>query len=775
MNYNRNYTIDFKNKEDQNVKVLIEDLLSGPVNEYGLALSVTDAGGGNILVSVSWTLLPPTATGTNLQWSSDGGATWDLDILAGTTSPHQVTIPNGTYLYRLIIQLPGDSITIYLDELTAEIIELTPGGDPLRLIINNNEESKLAPIAGLQLVFQINAQNNMTLSGLLTGAYSDKRYLVTATIEDRPIFKGWLLLSETQEPFMPRPVITLTASDGLASLKNKMMTGFTGPVTSYKIKDYLSRCLALVGYNASLNIVMNIREEDQDTIAADPDANFFNTEYLGKKTFESEPGEFVNAYEVLEKIVKFIGILGQRHGEWWLKSYDEYDGNTDKVFTIDSAGDYDESHEALYEKNIGITENIKFSGHAQMVAFTGPAKFAKLTFRYENPKEVPCNIDFERGDFIENISSTEKKYVLDCWTLYQDRPNILSVTAQAFIKRIFNAYELELERYVVIGVASSLHEQQLVSEFIPVNKRDKFDLNFTVKYNGQIETSSGTITGQYAQVRLYANDGTYYTLEGGLQSSDTWPKWYSCTADFNTNQKYFRIQFDGTDDDTEWRSVGFQLGDCPEVPKEGLIQIVFCHQIKVDEFELHISSLRFEHIPYINGSYKKYTGQYHKVSTADDNNESVDEQVYVGDSPALILKGGLRKWNGSAFVLSGRYWKANTVVGTPTDDDLKPFGYHQIQAVWNQVKLWQRIFRSPMQGIESDTVDARDRSDLPSVFHTYNITDTDAHTNNKKFMLLSCDMDLFKCAFNSATLKECYDTVAGKTYTDDYEFKFITT
>lgn len=82
--------------------------------------------------------------------------------------------------------------------------------------------------------------------------------------------------------------------------------------------------------------------------------------------------------------------------------------------------------------------------------------------------------------------------------------------------------------------------------------------------------------------------------------------------------------------------------------------------------------------------------------------------------------------------------------------------------------------RGPIQGIESDTVDALDRTDLPTIFHKYYMRDVDEHTNNKQFMLLNCDIDLYKCEFASSTFKEVYDEVIGKKYTDTYEFKYIT-
>lgn len=780
MGYRQSYRCGFKNFEQQDVEVLIEDILSGDPNPYNVAVDTIIMGGGDLLVRVFFAA-PPGATAVTIGYSSDGGATW-TNVTGDTVSPREITIPDGPqYIYRVTFNYadPSQDETYYLDQLEGIVDELTPGGDPLRLVTNNNGADKLATVYGLQLVMTFNSTASLNLNKLLQGIYSDRRYKVTAWINDRPIFRGYLNIADTTEPFLPHPNrIVLSATCGLMSLKSKTLKDFNGanPTGKNKIIDYLAWCFAQTGIEENINVVMNIREETQGTITADPTGHIYNTEYLDAKTFEAEVGESEDCLTVLQKILKHTCFSGQRHGEWWIKNVDEFDNQPDYVFVYTPDGTLDnyDTDGREYKKYIGLDRDMKLSDEAAFVGFQSPAKFIKDTYRYETPKEVPCNVNFERGDYISDISANEKKYEIECWTLYQDRPNVLSTTAEAFIYRRFeNNYEKE--RYAIIGVASSLIEQQLASEFIPVQQKGLFDLRFAVKYNGQVETSSGTVTGQYAQARLYASDGTYYTLDGGLDGNST-PAWAQCTADFNTNQKYFRIQFDGTEDDTEWRNVGFQNGDCPPIPKDGDLQIVFCHQLKVNQFELHIGSLQFEYIPYINGNYQKYTGQHHKVEdTTQDNNNKVDEQVYISDAPLSLLKGALHRWNGSKYVLSGRYWNSSVYISGPPDSSvLHPFGYIQAFNVWNQYNLPFRIMRGNVEGIESDSVDENNKCDIPSIFHTYFFTDADPHTNNKKWMLLSYNMDLYRCRIDSGVWVQVHDEVTGKSYDESHEFKYTT-
>lgn len=778
MAYKQNYISEFKNFEGQDVSIRIEDRLSGNANPYGLIFDIQDIGGGNILVRCFYNL-PAGATDTKLGYSIDGGASW-TDTSTGLTSPASITIPNTyAYIYRMIFVYtpPTPDEVFYMDALEGVTDELTPGGNPCRLIINNGSEDKMNVISGMQLVMEVNAQDNNLLNKLLLGTYSDRRYYVEADINGYPIFRGWLQLADTDEPFLPRPVIRLTANDGLGSLKNKKLKDFTdaNPTGKQKLIKFISWCLRQTGVEVNFNAVFNIREEDDGTLAAEPDKHCFNTQYLDAKTFETEVGESDDCYEVLSRLLKYLGTLGQRHGEWWFKNFDEYDTQPDYICVFDSSGDYVEAPAgAYYNKEIGITNNMKWSGHSARVAFTSPAKMAKLVQRYENPKEVPCNIDYDRGDYIADIDPDTKKYEIECWTLYENRPPVLSTHSSAYIVRKFiDGYEKE--RYGVIEVATALLEQQLRSEEIQVNEKDKFDVAVQVRYNGQVETSPGSMRLPYMQVRLFANDGTYYTLEGGGGSSGAVPAWVACTSSFDTFQKYFYVDFDGADDDTEWRSCSFQNGDCPPVPKAGKIYIVICHTYKVDQFQLHYSDLSFEYYPFINGNNNKYTGQHHKVEVTTDNNESVDEDVYVDNLPAKLLKGSLHKYDGSNYVLSGRFWNAAVLSGGPPDPTyLHPFGYIRIFNVWNQVRLLTRTLRGSIQGIESSMVDGRGKSDLPSVFHSYYMRDTDVHTNDKKFMLLSYEMDLMRCEFSSSVFREVFNEAISKDYASPYEFKYIT-
>lgn len=776
--YYQKYRAELKNKEGQVIIINIYDKLSGDVDPYSMSIDVQDAGGGNILVRNFFSNLPGTATDVLLGYSSDGGATW-TDTSVGLTSPGSITIPNTfAYIYRQTVVYADPSLNevFNMDDLDGVTDTLTPGGDPCRLIVNNNSEDKMSPIAGMQLVMQFNAQDNALLNKLLRGTYSDKRYYVTAEFEAVTgyfFFKGYLNLADTTEPFLPRPQITFTASDGLGSLKNKKLKDFTGanPSGKHKLIKFISWCLQQTGVEENFHVVFNVREEEDGSIAAEPDKHCFNTQYLDAKTWEAEVGESDDCYTVLSNLLKYLGKLGQRHGTWWFKNFDEYDTQPDYVAVFDSDGEFVEALDgAYYNKEIGITKSMKWSGHSCKVSFSSPHKMAKLTQRFETPKEVPCNIDFLRGTIFSD-TPTLKKYSIECWTkLYTDGTGDHASAANMYIEtQWLNGYEIN--RYLHFednGVFNFI-----MSEGIPMKAGDRAEINV----NRRMESNHGTAgVDNCVQLRLYGNDGTFWTHHGKTPTASPDADvayWVQCDSLFQTNKKYHCFNVADDYDDTE--STSLYSGEVGPLPVAGEVKmLIYMSSLYGMTEDTYIEDASFEYLPYINGSFQKYTGQHHKVERTDGDNESVDDDVFVDNLPASLLKGALHKWNGSKYVLSGRFWNAAVHTTPPDETYLHPFGYIRAFNVWNQVRLLNRIFRGSIQGIESDTVDGRGRSDLPSIFHSYKMTDTDEHSNDKKFMLLNYDMDLYRCEFRNASFKEVFNEVVPKDYADPYEFKYLT-
>ena len=54
---------------------------------------------------------------------------------------------------------------------------------------------------------------------------------------------------------------------------------------------------------------------------------------------------------------------------------------------------------------------------------------------------------------------------------------------------------------------------------IPIEKNDKFQLNIDVAWDANLESANSLFNYQIAQILLYADDGTYYTLFRGTMKA----------------------------------------------------------------------------------------------------------------------------------------------------------------------------------------------------------------------------------------------------------------
>ena len=49
-------------------------------------------------------------------------------------------------------------------------------------------------------------------------------------------------------------------------------------------------------------------------------------------------------------------------------------------------------------KEIGVGGIAHWIERSQLTEYDRPLKFTKHSYRYEYPKEIPCNVDFSKGD-----------------------------------------------------------------------------------------------------------------------------------------------------------------------------------------------------------------------------------------------------------------------------------------------------------------------------------------------------------------------------------------
>lgn len=651
--------------------------------------------------------------------------------------------------------------------VTPEIIDLIGVDVPFKVSAVDNDKNKFNPIRAKEAVISFLSSNNVTARTFALG--EDDEWYVTA-IEDTTndvLFQGFLVMDDHQEAFLPVGTYTvqLTATDNLGTLKEVPLTKPDGtiPKDFFKIIEFIAWCLQKTGLQLEIIVTDTWMEESQTTFSPACDVI-----YLWSKTFEDDKvGTRVNCYRALEIILSKHCFVTQRNGKWWIGAVDEMNGNDTYRFRFDYEGNYIEQLPTLtFSQTIGINQDIKFIQKDCLVSYTRPHKYVKLIYPFDLPIEIIDNINFERGLLENDISADLKYYDIEDWVLRQQ--NFFGfandpASNDAYIVRKF-LFDYERERYIEIASNEGIYPRNtLRSNGVYVDEKDRFTISFDSRYSS-IQVGAQTPCG----VEL-VSDGvspTYYRLRG----DGTWEEMIEPLAPLEDTPQFLGPTWSISDTDvTEWKSTSVT---CKPIPVNGTIYIHFFAR-QTSGVKLNVTNLQFQYIPHINGGYREYSSQYHKVSQSGEYKANVDEEIYISDSPKKLFKGAMFKLVSGKYVLTQRWYAGGEILNSggtyPIDDaEMNRFGYLQAFAVWNQYNRPFVTLRGSMKGLRLDAAD-----EVPDFIHNYSIDTSIAipNTDNKNFILAGCEQDTNSDTWNG-TLLETFDTTIPKSYSDEHEFKY---
>lgn len=647
---------------------------------------------------------------------------------------------------------------------------LKASGEPVRLECIDNEEDKFTPIMAKQCIIEFNSSSQHNAQMFAMG--EDNRWYVEVKIEGEIKFKGFLVMNDMQEDYLSPPnVVSLTATDSIGLLKDIPLTNFEGaspivvrPKTKYRWLDYLGWALSKTSMLLPINIQHNLREEHN------PYDPFWAKVYLDPKTFEDEIGTCIDCYKVLEYLLGEECTLFQRNGEWWIVRTDEIDSRNRYVYKVsaDLTSWALDTSTFAYDKTVKKNQDIKWIDRSAYTTYDRPHGSIKETFNFRFPKEIIDNIDFTRGSQITVVVTPpdERWYFISDWTFvrYPTAPT----AATAYIRRKF-VNDVETERNIVISksaVPGNTHA--LVSSRVPMGEKDKF--NFSIDRALELNMSgSNFFRTAVAQIRLYADDGTFYVLDGDQTvGGNLVPSlWKTTDATFNLNAGYIWQEGNLSSDDRNWVTIS---QDVPPLPKAGEIEVLLLQTADIPNTSAtYFANLRIDYIPFINGVYQKLSGQHWKVSQPGNYKAVRDQQVFVSDSPKKLFKGAMFYLDTDGkFKLTGKWFDYSlspTIVPViPDVADMKPYGWHQAQAVWNQYRKEVTIVPGDLLGITE--------TDLPDLLHRYVLADPSVTTRDRYFKCLHYSMSLKSCEWDTYFI-EVFKTDESKVYDSTTEFKYI--
>lgn len=146
----------------------------------------------------------------------------------------------------------------------------------------------------------------------------------------------------------------------------------------------------------------------------------------------------------------------------------------------------------------------------------------------------------------------------------------------------------------------------------------------------------------------------------------------------------------------------------------------------------------------------------------------------IGDTTTIITDSTFTLEVGATVVISlvnyelpNQFYSAAVLTGGVSDpSSLHPFGQLIVFDIWNQYNRVMRKFDGTIDGLNTDL-------NPVDLFYLYSLTDGNANTGVRVFMLLHFNQDLHLCEMSDAMFVEVYSTDHYKQY-DGHQFKFLT-
>lgn len=545
------------------------------------------------------------------------------------------------------------TINIYDTESGEGDVEMTipldMADNPVLIRTEDDNEDKFSVILPKTAEINVHTSSSIGIETFVFGGdrrYYSEVYITPDGEADILKFNGWLSASDIQEEAQPNPnILTLTATDGLGMLKDDTLTNDDGevPENEWSIMDLLRWAISRgTGIEREFCVVFNTREEDAPVYDADTagSGHFFKWCYLDAKTFETD----IHETETLDEVVKII--LGNKarvttyDGKVWIYCVDEMlYGQSYYLYRFLADGAYFSRAAINLRKYIGATSPMSWMNDDAVISATRPYSKSVLTFTYEYPKELMCNIDLERGEGAEptGASNETTEYTPECIDFLREGssgPDPEDIDFEPWpasegVLRKRYEFNYEKERYLSALTAGGFRHYFRFSEIF-VTEKGRFQLSFDYRFN----VDDGTTNCFPAIVRLLGDDGSIWCWRYDAPSGDSYWQELSPTDGWFTVT--WEDDLSGLDN-TEWRNIG---ATSPPIPVTGRLCVRLVNGFAPPK-EVHFVNIQAEYTAYVNGSYQRYTKQVHTVQQEGASKAIRDEEVRMSDAPDRRIKGAI--------------------------------------------------------------------------------------------------------------------------------------
>ena len=486
--------------------------------------------------------------------------------------------------------------------------------------------------------------------------------------DDLVVFAGFLTPGEGRAEFQDKPYdISLSAVDGIGLLKGVPLTKDDGTTFTgvNLIIDYVIAILNKTGLGLNLRLFSNIVEQSMNDRTQNEQADTFNQTGLHARTFQKNPTEYYDCYTCLERLLNEYFCVYQWHGKWVVLRIGELQANVGvKIWhsEYDTSGEIVEVSQNLYNPAaVGRDKLVHPVEVGQNIGSNYAVKSSRYTYTYTPWPELPTNNKFERGTFITGGSGnvyekdqngddtatqigTFQDYFIDDWlfgtffagpTAIANLPVLgAGIDFPGWRRTSVNQYGVELDREVLIEKTTT-ETQVLQSEGIPVYAGDKLNINFDFKlsfnFNDQLNIAA-------VQVYIKPTSGGFpYWWRDGAGITNQWRR------NGASPEAIFVNYFDSSEKTKVYKSTSLES---QPIPSDGIayVQLLAVMDDSTPN-QTYFRNFNLEYLPFIAGGYLRVKADYAQTSQSVNLKDTIEEEVFVSDSPKKVLQGALYREN----------------------------------------------------------------------------------------------------------------------------------
>jgi hypothetical protein len=536
---------------------------------------------------------------------------------------------------------------------TVENYELSEDNARCTLTDNSEGQTKFDCIITRELALSFFTDDLKTMTWESFVEAEHDTWKIKVIIDTQSYFDGFITPDEGYGPFQDKPYdVTIRATNGLALLKGTELTDVNGDPfdVDHFLIEYIAGALKKTGLDLNIRIYCGIFHLAMQNKASGLNYDMFQQTKVNYRTFQKDAVTTVSCYDALLIIFGKFCTIEYWNGMWVIASIGEKQYIPDTRYYVDYDSDGVVISGAIDPNNyarIGKDMEIYPINESQDISSRYGVKSVRTPYMYVVWPELPKNNKFERGtefesgvatdeDDLDNdgdtseIIGTYKKYTIDDYQ-YGKFSGAGNVTLPfvpgadtAYRESIYNQFGIEIERKLVLTNTTGTNNY-LFGEGIPVKSQSKIRLSFDFKHTGgSVDFGNKAIIRVYLYPTGITNDALW------LNGSTT--RWQPTSTTVGS-YIYF---YDNGEDSSKWKTFTIE----PDfIPQDGTLHILMENSGTGGDHEYR--NFSFEYIPFVAGGYIQVKGDYWLRTQASIFPDSIDEEVFISDSPQRVFKGAM--------------------------------------------------------------------------------------------------------------------------------------